>query len=245
MKYAIFSDIHSNLEAYEAVLSALKKEGDLKYFCVGDIVGYGADPAACIEITRRLDPVIVCGNHDWASVELMSMEYFNDYAKKAILWTASVLGQEDKDYLSSLKLTYTDKDMTLVHGTLMHPEHFEYVFDFDTAYRMMELMATKIAFIGHSHVPGVFFMEDNNLEYTNGPKIVCPKNKNKSKRCLVNVGSVGQPRDGDWRASFCICDCDTGTIEIRRVEYDVTKAQKKILDAGLPEILAERLRKGR
>ena len=244
MKYAIFSDIHGNLEAYQAVLGALRKEGELKYFCVGDIVGYGADPAACIKATKRLNPVIVCGNHDWAAVGLTSMEYFNDYAKKAALWTASVLGKEDKDYLSSLKLTYTDEEMTLVHGTLMRPGRFEYVFDFDTAYRMMELMATKIAFIGHSHVPGIFFMEGDNVEYNSGPKVKYSKDS-QNKKCLVNVGSVGQPRDGDWRASYCVWDKDAGTLEIKRVEYDVAKARKKILDAGLPEILAERLRKGR
>lgn len=241
MKYAILSDIHSNLEAYKTVLDILNKEKKLKYFCVGDIVGYGADPAPCIEITKRLNPVTVCGNHDWAAVGLTSIEYFNDYAKRAILWSASALNEEDKDYLRSLKLTYADKDMTLVHGTLMQPERFKYVFDLDTAYRMMRLMTTRIAFIGHSHVPGIFSLEKEMIEYTGGPKVKISKDK----KYLVNVGSVGQPRDGDWRASFSIWDRDAETIEIRRVKYDVDKAQKKILDAGLPEILAQRLSEGR
>jgi len=241
MKYAIFSDMHGNLEAYKAVLSALEKEGKLKYFCLGDIVGYGADPKACIAMTKEIDPVLVCGNHDWAAVGLASTEYFNDYAKMAVLWTSSVLDEGDKEYLRSLKLTYLDKDMTLVHGTLMRPELFEYVFDIDTAYKMMSIMSTKMAFIGHSHVPGIFTLEGKNIEYTAVRKISISKDK----KYLVNVGSVGQPRDGDWLASFCIWDRDARTIEIKRVEYDINKARQKIIDAGLPLFLAERLGEGR
>lgn len=241
MKYAIFSDMHGNLEAYQAVLYALKGKDISRYFCVGDIVGYGADPEACIEITKSINPVIVCGNHDWATVDLTPLEYFNIYAKKAVLWTASVLDGKDKDYLKSLKLTYVDKDITLVHGTLMRPEAFEYIFDRYTAYRMIKLMTTDIGFIGHSHIPGIFSLKDDYIDYTSNPKIEISKDK----RYLVNVGSTGQPRDGDWRASFCIWDKDKETIEIERVEYDVEKAQKKIMDAGLPEMLAVRLGEGR
>lgn len=241
MKYAIFSDIHGNLEAYESVLKALKREKRLKYFCAGDIVSYGADPVACIKITRKLNPVIVGGNHDWASVGLTPIEYFNDYARKSVLWTASSLDEKGKDYLRSLPLIYIDNEITMVHGTLMRPEDFEYIFDLDTAYKMTNLMVTRIGFVGHSHVPGIFTLENGKIEYTKGPKVKIEK----QKRYLVNVGSVGQPRDGDWRASFAIFDRDAGTIEIRRVEYDLPKAQKKILDAGLPEILAERLSEGR
>lgn len=241
MKYIIFSDMHGNLEAYQAVLDALSKEGECKYFCVGDIVGYGADPAPCIETTRGLNPVIVGGNHDWAAVGLTSVEYFNDYAKKAVLWAASALGKDDKDYLRSLKLTYVDRELTLVHGTLMHPEGFEYIFDLYTAFNMMKLMATKVAFVGHSHVPGIFVLEKENIEYTGGPEIKISKDK----KYLVNVGSIGQPRDGDWRASFCIWDRAKEILKIKRVEYDIQRAQKKILKAGLPEILAHRLGEGR
>lgn len=241
MKYIIFSDMHGNIEAYQAVLDALKEEKDTRYFCVGDIVGYGADPRACIEITKRLNPIIVAGNHDWAAVEQTSIEYFNPYAKRAVLWTASMLNKKEKDYLRSLKLTYRDGDMTMVHGTLMQPELFGYVFDLGTAYEMMKLMTTRIGFIGHSHVPGIFSLKGENIEYTFGPKVGISKGKS----YLVNVGSIGQPRDGDWRASFCIWDKDAAAIEIKRVRYDIKKAQEKILDAGLPEILAQRLGKGR
>jgi len=241
MKYAILSDIHGNLEAYQAVLDDLKKEKDIKYFCVGDIVGYGADPNACIEITRRLNPTIVCGNHDWAAAGSISVTHFNLYAKKAALWTASVLDDRDKDYLKSLKLTYMDNDITLVHGALTHPECFEYIFDLHTAYRTMELTKTKVVFIGHTHFPAIYTLKGENIEYIAGSGTTISE----EKKYLVNVGSIGQPRDGDWRASFCIWDRDEETIEIRRLEYDVEKAQKKILDAGLPKPLAYRLGEGR
>jgi len=241
MKYAVFSDMHGNLEAYQAVLSALEREDIHKYYCVGDIVGYGADPSVCIDITKRLNPVIVCGNHDWAAAGLTSAENFNPYAKKAVLWTASVLTDEEKDNLRSLKLTYEDEDATLVHGTLMEPEDFGYVFDSETAYNMMNLMKTQVSFIGHSHSPVVFTLYKDKIEYTADPVFKVQE----GRKYLVNVGSVGQPRDGDSRAAFCIWDRAARLIEIRRVEYDIGKAQKKILDAGLPGILAERLGEGR
>lgn len=241
MKYAVFSDMHGNLEAYQSVLDAMKKEGPSKYFCVGDIVSYGADPSACIDMTKDLNPAIVCGNHDRAAAGLTPLEYFTDYARAAVLWTRGVLMEEDREYLGSLKLAYIDKDLTMVHGTLSQPALFEYVFDFDTAYRMLARAETPVSFIGHSHSPGIFMLDDGKLDFTKGPKIRIEKDK----KYLVNAGSVGQPRDGDWRAAFCIWDRDTAAIEIKRVEYDIKTAQKKILAAGLPKILAERLSEGR
>ncbi len=241
MKYAIFSDMHGNQEAYESVLNDVAKENPDKYFCVGDIVGYGANPNECLKMTKSLAPVAVCGNHDWASVELTSIEYFNEYARQALLWTSSGLTDEDKDYLRSLHLTYADDDLTMVHGTWMRPENFDYVFDFQTASRMTKMIPTKIGFIGHSHVAGAFFVEDGQQEYSVQSKIKIERDKS----YLINVGSVGQPRDGDRRASYCIWDKDKGTIETRRVEYDIEKAKKKIVEAGLPRFLATRLSEGR
>lgn len=233
--------MHGNLEAYQSALGAMKNEGRLNYFCVGDIVGYGADPSACIDITRRLNPAIVCGNHDWAVAGLAPLEYFNDYARMAVLWTREALTEKDKEYLGSLKLVYMDKDLTMVHGTLSQPALFEYVFDFDTAYRMMARMETPVSFIGHSHSAGIFILDDGKLDFTRGPKIKVEKDK----KYLVNVGSIGQPRDGDWRPAFCIWDKGAATIEIKRVEYDIKAAQRKILAVGLPKILADRLSEGR
>ena len=241
MKYAIFADMHANLEAYQAVLGALKKEKISKYFCVGDIVGYGADPTHSIKITKELDCVTVCGNHDWAAVGLTDIEYFNPYARTAVLWTREAITESDREYLKALKLVYEDEELTLVHGALTRPEEFNYVLDDYAAHKMMEMMKTKISFIGHSHAAGIFIFDRNELQYSLKPKISIEPDK----KYLVNVGSVGQPRDRDRRAAFCIYDKDNQILEIRRAEYDVKKAQKKILDAGLPEILAYRLEEGR
>jgi len=241
MKYAIFADIHANLEAYEAVLKDLKKEENLQYFCVGDIIGYGADPVRSIEITRKLNCVSIGGNHEWAVLGHMNIDYFNPCAKQAVLWTKNALKKDDIDYLKTLKLTYENKDFTLVHGTLSAPEEFHYVLDIFQAYKMMQMMNTNISFIGHSHMAGIFVLDKNEPTYLKDTKVKIEKDK----KYLINVGSVGQPRDGDWRAAFSLYDKDKGTIEIKRVEYDIKKAQKKILEAGLPEVLAYRLEEGR
>jgi len=241
MRYAILSDIHGNLEALEAVLAALAKEKPDDYFCVGDIVGYGADPTKCIKEVKKLKPVVIGGNHDWAVCGLTELEYFNRFAKKAVLWTKKHLKSDDITYLKSLKLTYQDNDITLVHGTLDYPEEFSYVFDGYAARKNMALMRTQVCFIGHSHVAGTFYDDNGIVNYSAKNKIdVRPGGK-----YLVNVGSIGQPRDGDPRASFCIYDNEKDTIEIKRVSYDIEKAQKKILKAGLPSILATRLGEGR
>ncbi len=241
MKYIIFSDIHGNLEAYKAVLDNIKPRRGTKFLCVGDIVGYGADPSECIKLTKRLDSVIVCGNHDWASVGRMPLTYFNDHARAAVEWTASVLTMDEKDYLSSLSLTRESDGAILVHGTLSDPERFDYLADRDTAYDMMLSMKTAMAFVGHTHAPAIFTLRDDRLSYSLSPRVEISG----EKKYAVNVGSVGQPRDGDWRASYCVWDKSAGTIEIKRVEYDVAEAQRKIIEAGLPEFLAERLSSGR
>ncbi|MDP2943398.1 MAG: metallophosphoesterase family protein [Candidatus Omnitrophota bacterium] len=223
MRYAVFSDIHSNLEALEAVLEALRAEEADRYFCVGDIVGYAADPKACIKMIRELNCLTVCGNHDWAAVDLIDYSYFNVYARASVDWTKTQLDDSERDYLKGLPLKYEDEEITLVHGSLKRPEEFDYIFGEDDASRTLDLCRTKICFVGHTHSPAKF---------TEG-----------SKR-LVNVGSVGQPRDNDPRAAYCIYDTDTGTVEIKRVKYDIRKAMNKILGAGLPEPLAYRLLEG-
>lgn len=241
MKYAIFSDMHANLEAFEAVLGAMERESPDEYFCVGDIVGYGADPSECIKKVQELNPVIVCGNHDWAACGLVDVEYFNVHAKKAINWTKEHITDEDIKYLKSLKTTYRDNALTLVHGSLDCPEDFSYILDGYEARKTMALMMTAVCFVGHSHVAGTFYENKGTINYSAGSKMeIKPGNK-----YIVNVGSVGQPRDGDPRASFCIYDCDNESIEIKRVSYDIEKAQVKIIQARLPQILASRLSEGR
>ena len=241
MRYAVFSDIHGNLEAFNAVLTALDKERVDKFLYVGDIVGYGADPIECLNKMQELDPVVVCGNHDWAVCDLVNTDYFNTAARNAALWTKERLGKEYIEYLKSMKLKYENKDVTLVHGTLDRPDAFSYILDGYGAQKTMALMKTNVCFIGHSHVAGVFYRDKRTINYTATSEVALQP----SVKYIVNVGSVGQPRDGDPRASFCIYDDVERLIEIKRISYDVAGAQRKILEAGLPEVLALRLSEGR
>lgn len=243
MRRAIFSDVHSNLEAYEAVLAALKTENIDKYYCAGDIVGYGAEPSACINITKELNPAIVAGNHDWGAVGLANLNNFTENAKAAVLWTAGALTQEDKTYLSALK-PVDRNDFMIVHGSPNRPEEFEYILGPHEAYAAflaMQENQTQICFIGHTHVAGVFAEERGYITYNSWPETKLSEHK----KYIINVGSVGQPRDNDPHAAYCIYDTEKKMIEIKRVIYDIKKAQEKIIKAGLPRILAERLSVGR
>lgn len=242
MRYAVISDIHGNLEAFQAVLGALSTERIGGYLFTGDIVGYGADPKECIKMLKQLDPAVaIAGNHDWGVIGKIDVSYFNEYAQEAVLWTRDVLDAEETNYLNSLPLVYEDEKITLVHGALNMPEEFYYIFDVEDAYVTLSQMKNCLCFVGHSHVPGIFVSNHTKAEYVerSGIKI------DRDRRYIVNVGSVGQPRDGDSRASFAIYDDEEMTVEIKRVGYDIAKAKEKILDAFLPPSLAERLSEGR
>ncbi|MBA2123339.1 hypothetical protein B9J78_00060 [bacterium Unc6] len=242
MKYAILGDIHSNLEALEAVLNACSLESVDRYVCVGDIVGYGADPEKCIKIVKELEPTIVCGNHDWGCVGLVDLDYFNTVAKEAIEWTCYLLSESDCFYLRSFPLIVQEKRFVLVHSTLDAPERFDYMFNASVAEKTLQLMTTPLCFIGHIHIPMIFQKTiEGPVEYSyNWKTEYSPLVKQ-----IVSVGSVGQPRDGDPRACYVIYDSKKDIVEIKRVEYNVSLAQKKIYNAGLHPILASRLAEGR
>jgi predicted phosphodiesterase len=242
MRYGIFSDIHSNLEALKSVIDAYKEESIDLYLCVGDVVGYGANPVECIEKTRNITTACVAGNHDWASVDKFSCDYFNPYAKAAILWTRQQLDEQDRDFLQSLKLIYKNEDLTLVHGTLYNPQDFGYMVEGYNARDSFGLLENDICFIGHSHTAGVFIRNQNGgIEYTQD-NLVKIKEGNKY---IVNAGSVGQPRDGNPDSAYCVYDTDKKEVRIKRVKYDTKTAQNKITKAGLPKILGDRLLVGR
>lgn len=241
MRWGIFCDVHANYEALEAVLSALKKEDIDRYLFLGDIVGYGAEPARCIAEIKELNPVTIVGNHDRASCDLFEMNYFNPHAKAAILWTRENLSNADKDFLKSLKLTHKEDDFILVHGSLQSPETFEYILDISSAAETFKLLKTRICFIGHSHLPAIFIKEGEDCRY-NVENNVSTKD---AQSYIVNAGSVGQPRDGSPKASYAVYDSGAGQLQIKRVAYDIQSAQDKIIKAGLPRILAERLTLGR
>lgn len=241
MKYGIFGDIHGNIEAFKEVIEVYKKEDIDKYFCVGDIVGYGADPHQCIEEVKGLNAGTVCGNHDRASVGLFSTDYFNHAARQAVEWTQENLGADEKEFLKNLGLVIDEEDFTVVHGSMDRPEDFDYIIATESACRCFRKMEKNLCFVGHSHMPAVFFMKKDKVTHTCETFI----NINPGIKYIVNVGSVGQARDGNPLAAYCIFDTDKATIETRRVRYDVEAAKNKILDAGLPKVLAYRLLEGR
>jgi len=241
MHYGIFSDIHSNLEALEAVIQAFKKE-DIDFFiCGGDIVGYAANPSECLERLRGLTDIAVAGNHDFGCVGLFDIESFNPVAKEAMLWTRSRLSDSQKAYLASLKLVYEDQNLILVHGSLFEPEKFQYLVSEDLAKKSFGFSAKQLCFIGHSHIAGAFIQDKSGNIYSTKSNFI---DIQQGKKYIVNVGSVGQPRDLNPGACFCVYDTVKQYISIKRVDYDIKKAQRKIIEAGLPEFLAVRLSQG-
>lgn len=223
------------------MIKAYKKESIDTYLCVGDVVGYGADPNECIEKTKALAKITVAGNHDWAAVGLFSKEYFNPLAAEAILWTKRKLSDSDRTFLQSLELVYENDDLTLVHGTLDTPHDFNYMEDDYAAGQSFEWLKNNICFVGHSHVAGIFVLEKGTeISYSRDSSIrLAP-----GKKYIVNVGSIGQPRDGNPKAAYCVYDSAKSEVSIKRIDYDVEAARKKILSAGLPEFLGERLLTG-
>lgn len=240
MKTAVISDIHSNLEALEAVRKVIKRENITRVFCLGDILGYNANPVECLKIVRELNPVCVAGNHDFAAVGLTNTDYFNPYAKVAAIWSGKQLNEEQTRFIKSLQLVHREGEVTLVHASLHDPELWGYILTQADANASFEYQETPLCFIGHSHFPCIYFEE--------GVPLVCPEGViqlNKEIKTVVNVGSVGQPRDGNPKASFVIYDPENYTVDFQRVAYDIETTQKKVLDAGLPSFLAERLSMGR
>jgi len=241
MRYGIFSDVHSNLEAMEAVLQAFRKEKVDRYFCVGDIVGYGANPHECIEIVKDLKAPCVAGNHDWAVVDRVDTRYFNPIAKMAVSWTKDSISPDDKAYLENLRLVDKTDDFIIVHGTLQEALYFHYLTEEGQAKAMFGLMDRDVCFVGHTHVPGVFVQKKQQVAYMLYSKITLDGHA----KYIVNVGSVGQPRDGNPMACYCVYDTEEKTVAIKRVNYNVEEAQRKIIDVGLPPFLASRLAAGK
>jgi predicted phosphodiesterase len=240
MRFAIFSDIHANLEALEAVLADAQKHKCTHFVCLGDVVGYNANPHECVERIRDMDCPIVKGNHDEQASLLKSSTDFNALAEQAIEWTRDNLTDEDKEWLRGLQLQKQVRDFTIVHATLDTPAQWGYVFNNLDAAASFTYQHTTVCFFGHTHVPMVFIRDDGvRRERIEHVRI------DTSKKYFINAGSVGQPRDGNWRAAYCIYDVDNNIVEQLRVKYDLAAAQKKIIKAGLPQMLAERLAIGR
>jgi len=242
MRYAIIADIHANLAAFTAVLDDISQRGGVKeVWCLGDIVGYGPDPHQCIELLRQRNHVCVAGNHDWAAIGKIDTDDFNPDATAACLWTTEQLSPEDIQYLESLPLTVEKDDFTLAHGSPREPI-WEYIQSTSIATANFTFFKTRLCLVGHSHVPLVFKQEDGDCSFSQlSPSIGLALGKS---RWIINPGSVGQPRDGDPRASYAIYDDESNMVRLRRIPYDIDATQEKMMQERLPIRLVERLGHG-
>lgn len=239
-KYAVLGDIHGNLEALTVVLEDAKSRGVTHYVCVGDIVGYNANPAECIEIVRELDCLTVRGNHDHYCSHDECLEDFHPLAANVVDWTRRQLSGDQIDYLRKRRMTASVSGFTIVHSTLDMPEKWGYVFDSLEADANFNYQSTAVCFHGHTHVP-IVYEKQGRVTINLAAKIDVAI----GRKYFVNVGSIGQPRDGDPRASYVTYDIKKRTIEFHRLAYDIAKAQVKIRKVGLPERLASRLEIGK
>jgi diadenosine tetraphosphatase ApaH/serine/threonine PP2A family protein phosphatase len=245
MKIGILGDIHANTEALRAVVDALRREQVETWVQVGDIVGYGPEPSECIDIVRELGCITCLGNHDAAVLGLLDTSYFNNFARAAINWTVPRLRPSDLEFLRGLPLVVRRPPFTVVHGTLHLPEQFGYVISAVEALDSLRQQDTRLCFVGHSHVPAIYLRRDASPQeihqVTNSESEISYRGFD---RVLMNVGSVGQPRDEDPRAAYGLVDTDLEIASVKRVNYDIAGVQRKIREAGLPEVLANRLALG-
>ena len=242
MKIAVVSDIHSNLEAVEAVRKDIDSIGVDAIYFVGDVVGYGPDPNACTAWVMENTELAVMGNHDIAALGKIDIDTFNPNAREAIVWNSEQMEDWAVDYISTLPMVMTRDGITIVHANPQDPEGWNYIFSLWDAEMNFSYFDTRFCFVGHSHQPVVVGL---NAE---GQASVLPGSSVKIEegvRYLINVGSVGQPRDGNPDACFGLLDTEKGEFSFFRSAYDYTVTQGKMINAGLPEQLAERLAEGR
>ena len=238
---AIISDIHGNIEALEAVLSEINKRDVERIVCLGDIVGYGASPSECLERLGGIVEICVMGNHDQALFDPDLLDRFNANARAAVEWSRTQLSRSQRKCLKNLPHSARIDSVTLVHANLEDPSSFRYILKEKDAARNFGFLSDPIAIFGHSHRPVIFAWDDGEVKTLDSTKV----SLDEKKRYLVNPGSVGQPRDGDPRASFAVYYPAVNEVEILRVEYPVAAAREKILAAGLPAALGDRLLRGK
>jgi len=243
MRYAIIADIHANLEAFTAVLEDMERQGGVaEVWGLGDVVGYGPDPHQCLELLRRFPHVCVAGNHDWAAIGKLDTVAFNPDAAYACQWTAGQLTPGDTAYLEGLPMVIEKGDFTLVHGSPREPI-WEYVLSGSIAVENFAFFQSQFCLVGHSHAPVVFKYEEGSCSSSRFlPNVGLVLGKS---RLIINPGGVGQPRDGDPRASYAIYDDETGMVRLYRISYDIDATQAKMLQAELPIHLITRLKDGR
>lgn len=239
MKLFVCSDVHGNVRALDAVLAAYREFSPCRLLFLGDAVGYGAHPDACLDRLLALPRSrLVMGNHDWAVLDLSEKDNFNSDAFIAIDWTVNTLkGKYNDALVRKFDMTVECDEFLAAHGSPAYPEEFSYISSIFTAEKVFMAFDFSLCFVGHTHLPMVY-------TYTSGPKSLEPGKSfalDPSGRYIINPGSVGQPRDGDNRASFMVFDPDEKTVTLHRREYDIEAEAKDIREAGLPERFAERL----
>jgi predicted phosphodiesterase len=242
MRYGFFSDVHANLEALKVVVADFKKEKLDKVFFLGDVVGYGPDPNECTSIINDVSEVKLMGNHDYAALGLIETNLFNPYASKAMEWTKSVLDEKSLKTLSGFSMDHRFDGFYLVHSTPKEPQEWNYIFDLDDAEENFNFFNKQICLIGHSHHPAIIkkykdrhcFLRDESWEEIE-----------EGFRYILNIGSVGQPRDGSNKACYLIYDVKQKRAVLKRLTYDYKKTQEKMEKKGLPQFLIDRLSLGR
>jgi diadenosine tetraphosphatase ApaH/serine/threonine PP2A family protein phosphatase len=243
MRVAILADIHANLAAFQAVLKDIEAKGGAdEFWCLGDVVGYGPDPAECLKLLRELDPVCVSGNHDLGAIGRLELSYFNPTAAEACRWTATRLNPADARYLEDLPATIQRGDFLLVHGSPTEPA-LEYVISNGIAAKNFSFFKSRFCLVGHTHVPLAFREEEGfctSISLSPGIGLVLGE-----KRMIINPGGIGQPRDGDSRASYAIYESEGKMFRLYRVSYDIGSTQDRMVRAGLPMSLISRLETGR
>lgn len=244
MRFAFISDIHANLEALEAVLTDIKGQRIDEVICLGDIVGYGANPNECIELVKKYCPETLLGNHDAAAVDLLSTQHFNIHAKIAIEWTEQNLKKENRSYLSALQLKSTKDSLTLVHATPYEPNMWYYITSLEEAAFNFQFFDTQICLVGHTHIPIIIILDKDKELYVHQDTHV-KMGELEGARYLINVGSVGQPRDRNPKSCYGILDTAKKEFFYRRVSYNIDKAQSKMKKIKMPDFLITRLEEGR
>ena len=244
-RFGLVADVHANLPALDAVLAALAEEGIEEIWCLGDVVGYGGDPEACVAIVRERCAGTVRGNHDAAAVQAALRADFNPHARAAIERQADILSREALEWLGGLPEVLELEDVVLLHASFVDPGGFPYVQGSPAAARELAVIPGRWAFYGHTHVPAVWWTDaDGRVEAIRPADTAAAIPLDGPGRYLVNPGAVGQPRDGDVRAACAIFDRLTGALRLLRVPYDISAAQASIRRAGMPAIEADRLERG-
>ena len=243
MRYAILADIHANLAALTAVLDDIERRGEAdEIWCLGDVVGYGPEPRECIARLRQVSQVCVLGNHDGAAVGKVDISVFNPDAAVANRWTAKQLTPDDRDFLEELPTVIEMGDFTLAHGSPREPVR-EYLLSIQSAQDNLAHFRTRYCLVGHTHTPAVFTCEETGVcsaQHLTPERPLAPG----KGRMIINPGAVGQPRDGDPRASYATYDDEAGVVTLYRVAYDVRATQTKMTERGLPMSLVARLSRG-